>query len=35
MQHFKQPAPGVATQLKGPELRGLVNFVTKRSDAAL
>jgi quinol-cytochrome oxidoreductase complex cytochrome b subunit len=35
MQHFKQPAPNVATQLKGPELRGLVNFVTKRSDAAL
>ena len=34
MQHFKQPAPNVATQLKNPELRGLVNFVTKRSDAA-
>ena len=35
MLHFKQPAPNVATQLRGPELRGLVTFVTKRSDAAL
>jgi cbb3-type cytochrome oxidase cytochrome c subunit len=35
MQHFKQPAPGIATQLKGPELRGLVTFVIKRGDAAL
>jgi ubiquinol-cytochrome c reductase cytochrome b subunit len=35
MQHFKQPAPNVATQLKNPELRGLVTFVAKRSDAAV
>jgi quinol-cytochrome oxidoreductase complex cytochrome b subunit len=35
LQHFKQPAPNVATQLKGPELRGLLNFVTKRNDAAV
>ena len=35
MQHFKQPAPNVTTQLKGPELRGLVNFVTKRNDLAV
>jgi ubiquinol-cytochrome c reductase cytochrome b subunit len=35
MQHFKQPAPNVATQLKNPELRGLVNFVTKRNDAGV
>jgi mono/diheme cytochrome c family protein len=35
LQHFKQPAPNVATQLKNPELRGLLNFVTKRSDAAV
>jgi ubiquinol-cytochrome c reductase cytochrome b subunit len=32
MTHFKQPAPNVATQLKNPELRGLVAFVTKRTD---
>ena len=36
MQHFKQPAPnGPATQLKGPELRALVNFVAKRTDNGL
>ena len=35
LQHFKQPAPNIATQLKGPELRGLLNFVTKRNDAAV
>jgi ubiquinol-cytochrome c reductase cytochrome b subunit len=35
MQHFKQPAPNMATQLKGPELRGLVNLVTKRGDLAV
>lgn len=35
LQHFKQPTPNIATQLKGPELRGLLNFVTKRNDAAV
>lgn len=35
MQHFKQPAPNVATQLKNPELRSLVNFVTKRQDTGV
>jgi ubiquinol-cytochrome c reductase cytochrome b subunit len=35
MQHFKQPAPGMTTQLKNPELRNLVTFVTKRGDAAI
>jgi ubiquinol-cytochrome c reductase cytochrome b subunit len=35
MQHFKQPAPNVATQLKNPELRGLVAFVTKRTDSGV
>lgn len=35
MQHFKQPAPNIATQLKNPELRALVNFVTKRNDTAV
>jgi len=35
MQHFKQPAPNVATRLKNPELRGLVTFVAKRNDAAV
>jgi quinol-cytochrome oxidoreductase complex cytochrome b subunit/cytochrome c2 len=35
LQHFKQPAPNIATQLKGPEVRGLLNFVTKRNDVAV
>jgi ubiquinol-cytochrome c reductase cytochrome b subunit len=35
IRHFKQPAPNAATQLKNPELRGLVTFVTKRSDTAV
>jgi len=35
LQHFKQPAPNVSTQLKGSELRGLANFVTKRGDLAV
>ena len=34
MQHFKQPAPNVTTQLKNPELRNLVTFITKRDDKA-
>lgn len=36
MQHFRQPAPNApATRLKGPELRGLVNFVLKRTDTGV
>ncbi len=35
MTHFKQPAPNASTQLKNPELRGLVAFVTKRNDEAV
>src|SRR5580693_8941217 len=35
MQHFKQPAPNLTTKLKGPELRGLLNFVTKRNDTGV
>jgi mono/diheme cytochrome c family protein len=35
LQHFKQPAPNVSTQLKNPELRGLVAFVTKHNDTGV
>jgi mono/diheme cytochrome c family protein len=35
MTHFKQPGPNLATQLKGPELRGLVVLVTTRNDAGV
>ena len=33
LQHFKQPAPNVTTQLKNPELRGLVSASTRSNDS--
>ncbi len=35
-QHIKQPAPNTpATTLRGPQIKALVNFVTKRDDKAV